>query len=134
MGYACELETSYFLHLRPDLVHMDRAVDEVDFVATPNYTMDWIEGGALIAYPLWTDDTISSAGDCRQRPPMARSRDRGERQPCARDDAAQPPPADRALYEENTDGGGGGQWQAECTLSISDSGGRGRRSRSAQMR
>ncbi len=25
MGHACELETSYILHLRPDLVHMDRA-------------------------------------------------------------------------------------------------------------
>jgi creatinine amidohydrolase len=61
MGHACELETSYILHLRPDLVHMDRAVDEVDFVATPNYYMDWIEGGALIANPPWTDDTISGA-------------------------------------------------------------------------
>ena len=61
MGHACELETSYILHLRPDLVHMDRAVDEVDFTATPNYYMDWIEGGALIANPPWTDDTISGA-------------------------------------------------------------------------
>ncbi len=61
MGHACELETSYILHLRPDLVHMDRAVDDVDFVATPNYYMDWIEGGALIANPPWMDDTISGA-------------------------------------------------------------------------
>ncbi len=61
LGHACELETSYILHLRPDLVHMNRAVDEVDFVATPNYYMDWIEGGALIANPPWTDDTISGA-------------------------------------------------------------------------
>ena len=61
MGHACELETSYILHLRPDLVHMDRAVDDVDFIATPNYYMDWIEGGALIANPPWTDDTISGA-------------------------------------------------------------------------
>jgi creatinine amidohydrolase len=61
MGHACELETSYILHLRPDLVHMDRAVDEVDFIATPNYYMEWIEGGALIANPPWTDDTISGA-------------------------------------------------------------------------
>ncbi len=61
MGHACELETSYILHLRPDLVHMDRAVDEMNFIATPNYYMDWIEGGALIANPPWTDDTISGA-------------------------------------------------------------------------
>jgi creatinine amidohydrolase len=61
MGHACELETSYILHLRPELVHMDRAVDDVDFIATPNYYMEWIEGGALIANPPWTDDTISGA-------------------------------------------------------------------------
>jgi creatinine amidohydrolase len=61
MGHACELETSYILHLRPELVHMDRAVDDVDFTATPNYYMEWIEGGALIANPPWTDDTISGA-------------------------------------------------------------------------
>ncbi len=61
MGHAGELETSYILHLRPDLVHMDRAVDEENFTATPNYYMDWIEGGALIANPPWTDDTISGA-------------------------------------------------------------------------
>lgn len=61
MGHACELETSYILHLRPDLVNMAHAVDEVDFTATPNYYMDWLEGGALIANPPWTDDTISGA-------------------------------------------------------------------------
>ncbi len=61
MGHACELETSYLLHLRPDLVHMDRAVDETDFVSTPEYYMDWLEGGALIANPPWTDDTRTGA-------------------------------------------------------------------------
>jgi creatinine amidohydrolase len=57
MGHGCELETSYLLHLRPDLVHMDRARPETDFISTPNYYMDWIEGGRLIANPPWTDDT-----------------------------------------------------------------------------
>lgn len=61
MGHACELETSLLLHLRPDLVRMERAVDEMDFVATPAYFMDWIEGGALIANPPWDDDTITGA-------------------------------------------------------------------------
>jgi creatinine amidohydrolase len=61
MGHACELETSLVLHLRPDLVHMDRAVDETDFIATPSYYMDWIEGGALIANPPWDDDTRTGA-------------------------------------------------------------------------
>ena len=61
IGHACELETSLILHLRPDLVHMERAVDETNFISTPEYYMDWIEGGALIANPPWTDDTLTGA-------------------------------------------------------------------------
>jgi creatinine amidohydrolase len=61
MGHACELETSLILHLRPELVHMERAVDETDFIATPSYYMDWIEGGALVANPPWDDDTQTGA-------------------------------------------------------------------------
>lgn len=57
MGHAGELETAYMLHLRPDLCHMERVVDETDFISTPEYYMDWIEGGALIANPPWDDDT-----------------------------------------------------------------------------
>ncbi|MCB9154897.1 MAG: creatininase family protein [Caldilineae bacterium] len=59
MGHGGELETSYILHLRPDLVHMERATTETQFVSTENYFMDWAEGGKLIANPPWTDDTIS---------------------------------------------------------------------------
>jgi creatinine amidohydrolase len=61
MGHACELETSLILHLRPELVHLERAVDEMDFVTTPSYYMDWIEGGALTANPPWDDDTRTGA-------------------------------------------------------------------------
>jgi len=61
MGHACELETSFLLHLRPDLCKMDRVVDEMDFIATPDYYMDWIEGGSLIANPPWDDDTKTGA-------------------------------------------------------------------------
>ncbi len=61
MGHACELETSFILNLRPDLVHMQRVVDETDFVATPSYYMDWVEGGALVANPPWDDDTATGA-------------------------------------------------------------------------
>jgi creatinine amidohydrolase len=57
MGHAGELETAYMLHIRPDLCHMDRVVDETDFITTPGYYMDWIEGGELIANPPWSDDT-----------------------------------------------------------------------------
>lgn len=61
MGHAGELETSLMLHLRPDLVHMERVVDETDFIATPSYYMDWVEGGALVANPPWEDDTATGA-------------------------------------------------------------------------
>ena len=61
MGHACELETSLILALRPELIHLERAVDETDFIATPSYYMDWIEGGALVANPPWDDDTRTGA-------------------------------------------------------------------------
>jgi len=61
MGHACELETALMLQLRPDLCHMERAVDEIDFIATENYYMDWVEGGELIANPPWEDDTQTGA-------------------------------------------------------------------------
>ncbi len=61
MGHAGELETALILHLRPDLTHMERVVDETDFIATPSYYMDWVEGGALVANPPWDDDTITGA-------------------------------------------------------------------------
>ena len=61
MGHACELETSFMLHLRPDLCHMERVVDEIDFIATPSYYMDWIEAGSIIANPPWDDDTKTGA-------------------------------------------------------------------------
>jgi creatinine amidohydrolase len=61
MGHAGELETAMLLHLRPDLVSMDRVVDEVDFISTTNYFMDWIEGGDLVANPPWADDTQTGA-------------------------------------------------------------------------
>jgi creatinine amidohydrolase len=61
MGHACELETSLVLALRPDLIHIEKAVDEMSYIATPSYYMDWIEGGALIANPPWDDDTKTGA-------------------------------------------------------------------------
>jgi creatinine amidohydrolase len=61
MGHACELETSFILHLNPSLAHMERVVDEINFISTPSYYMDWVEGGALIANPPWDDDTKTGA-------------------------------------------------------------------------
>lgn len=65
MGHACELETAYLLHLRPDLCRMERVVDEIEFITTPNYYMDWVEGGLLIMSHPWEDDTLTGAyGAC----------------------------------------------------------------------
>jgi creatinine amidohydrolase len=61
MGHACELETAYLLLLRPELCHMERVVDEIEFIRTPNYYMDWIEGGALIMSAPWEDDTLTGS-------------------------------------------------------------------------
>jgi creatinine amidohydrolase len=75
MGHACELETSLMLHLRPEVVRLDRARRETDFVSTPEYFMDWAEGGRLIANPPWTDDTVTGAyGD-----PTVATADKGRR-------------------------------------------------------
>jgi len=40
---------------------MERVVDEMDFITTDNYYMDWVEGGTLIANPPWDDDTQTGA-------------------------------------------------------------------------
>jgi creatinine amidohydrolase len=61
MGHAGELETAYLLYLRPELCKMDRVVDEIEFISSPNYYMDWIEGGALNITAQWEDDTITGA-------------------------------------------------------------------------
>ena len=61
MGHAGELETSFMLHLRPELCQMERVVDETDFISTPDYYMDWIEGGSLVANPPWYDDSKTGA-------------------------------------------------------------------------
>jgi creatinine amidohydrolase len=61
MGHAGELETAMILALRPELVHMDRVVDEVDFISTEGFYMDWVEGGELVANPPWDDDTRTGA-------------------------------------------------------------------------
>jgi creatinine amidohydrolase len=61
MGHGGELETSYLLHLRPELCKMERVVDEIEFISTPDYYMDWVEGGGLVANPPWGDDTATGA-------------------------------------------------------------------------
>lgn len=53
MSHACELETSLYLSLRPDLVQMDKAVREVpDW--SENVANDWPGGGPLSYWPHWS--------------------------------------------------------------------------------
>ncbi len=59
MGHACELETSIYLHLDPDAVFMDRAVDENSYPDGPNAWMDWSDG-PLKLMPWW--NAISHTG------------------------------------------------------------------------
>jgi creatinine amidohydrolase len=60
MAHACELETSMLLHLRPDLVQMDKAVDEVDGVQTSeNIFWDLDGGGAVTFQEFFSRNTIS---------------------------------------------------------------------------
>jgi creatinine amidohydrolase len=59
MGHACELETSIYLHLDPDSVYMDRAVDENSYPEGPHAWMDWSDGPLKIM-PWW--NAISRTG------------------------------------------------------------------------
>ncbi len=53
MSHACELETSMYLALEPELVQMDRAVKEIpDW--NENVWNDWPGGGPLSYWPHWS--------------------------------------------------------------------------------
>ena len=52
MAHACELETSLYLALEPELVQMDRAVREIP-PRTPHVHMDWPDG-PLSYMPHWS--------------------------------------------------------------------------------
>lgn len=58
MSHACELETSLYLAIRPELVQMDKAVREVpDW--NENVFNDWPGGGPLSYWPHWSGFTRS---------------------------------------------------------------------------
>jgi creatinine amidohydrolase len=58
MAHACELETSLYLAIRPDLVQMDKAVTEIPASYTKHVWMDWSDG-ALSLMPHWSAITDS---------------------------------------------------------------------------
>ena len=53
MAHACELETSLYLHVAPDMVDMDKAVDELGYPAGEHIYMDWSDG-PLKLMPWWS--------------------------------------------------------------------------------
>jgi creatinine amidohydrolase len=60
MAHACELETSMLLHLRPDLVDLSKAVDEVEGVQTSeNIWWDLNGGGAVTFQEFFSRNTAS---------------------------------------------------------------------------
>lgn len=59
MAHACELETSFYLHLDPSLVQMDKAVKDISFPASDYFYYDWSDGpGSMMEY--WS--TLSKTG------------------------------------------------------------------------
>jgi creatinine amidohydrolase len=59
MAHACELETSFYLHIDPALVQMDKAVKDISFPASDYFYYDWSDGpGSMMEY--WS--TLSKTG------------------------------------------------------------------------
>jgi creatinine amidohydrolase len=53
MAHACELETSLYLHLQPEAVDMDAAVEERGYPETQHAWLDWSDG-PLKLMPWWS--------------------------------------------------------------------------------
>ena len=53
MAHACELETSIYLALEPDLVQMDKAVREIPDWDSEHVWLDWSDG-PLQVWPHWS--------------------------------------------------------------------------------
>ena len=58
MAHACELETSIYLAVAPELVQMDKAVSEIPASYTEHAWMDWADG-PLAFTPHWSALTES---------------------------------------------------------------------------
>ena len=54
MAHADELETSVYLHIDPDAVDMDRAIDEQGYPAGENAHLEWWADGSLKLMPWWS--------------------------------------------------------------------------------
>lgn len=69
MAHACELETSIYMHLHPDAVDMDAAVDERGYPETEHAWLDWSDG-PLKLMPWWSSFSESGVqGDATAATP-----------------------------------------------------------------
>jgi creatinine amidohydrolase len=69
MAHACELETSLYLHIAPEAVDMDKAVDERGYRETQHAWMDWSDG-PLKLMPWWSSFSNSGVqGDATSATP-----------------------------------------------------------------
>ena len=75
MGHACEFETSIMLRIRPDLVHMERAVTHYPDPGSPYLSTDLVHGGAVKAFLAFDD--LSPSGTLGD--PGLASQDKGDR-------------------------------------------------------
>jgi creatinine amidohydrolase len=62
IAHACEYETAMMLHLRPDLVHMDRAVREMGQLKLEYFNWDHAEPSVLSWQDWWS--RMSASGVC----------------------------------------------------------------------
>jgi creatinine amidohydrolase len=60
MAHACELETSLYLAIHPELVQMDKAVREIPDWESENVWMDWNDGPLSIKgqWSGWTESGV----------------------------------------------------------------------------
>jgi creatinine amidohydrolase len=60
MAHACELETSLYLALAPELVQMDKAVREIPDWGSENVWMDWSDGPLAVRerWSVWTESGV----------------------------------------------------------------------------
>jgi creatinine amidohydrolase len=66
MAHACELETSLYLHIAPEAVDMEKAVDERGYPEAEHVWLDWSDG-PLKLMPWWSSFSDSGVqGDARK--------------------------------------------------------------------
>jgi creatinine amidohydrolase len=60
MAHACELETSLYLAIKPELVQMGKAVREIPDWKSENVWMDWNDGPLSVkgAWSGWTESGV----------------------------------------------------------------------------